>query len=255
MEEVNSGWSLPTETVVEILSNLAPLDYVSCLRASSLFVRDTNQYQRKFVEHRGKWFLTREQSIREDLCLRYIVHDNGGEPWWVHLQGGNIHIDTRPFDWNFYFLMCNRNYKDVCGGESRTMEEYNETALFQAARYDFETDDVKRDQRVMTIDDWIGMWAPEDCADERGGCAGNTLLVQLPNEPDGRYHYIMITGSIEEFWTTQPIRRFESPIGNSDVPYPFGLTGDSERTEEILFLLPEEMTAIAIDNPHTLRSI
>lgn len=245
MEEVFGVYSLPSETVLRVLEETPSVDYIHCIRAG--LARDATQYQRKLCDARGKWFITREQSIREDMARLFIVHDNGGEPWFVRLRGEKIHIDTYPFDWNFHCRMASAEW---AVDENRTMEEYNRTARIKAASFDWENDHVEHDQRLSTVEDWVGVWAPEDCADERGGCAGNSVLIQLTPTSDHPNRYLLITGSIVEFWTPEPVTRFESPIGNNDVPYPFGRTENA-----MLFLLPEEMSAVPIDNKHTLNDV
>jgi hypothetical protein len=243
MQEVVVGiWSQPPETVLKILEWLPPVDYITCLRTSRLFPREEKQYQRKLREHRGKWFVTREQAIKEDMTRLFIVHDNGGEPWFVRLRGGDIHIDTYPFDWNYHCRMASRSLTP----ETRTIEEFNQSARVKATLFDWEEDRMEHDQRLATVDRWLGLWAPEDSGDSRGGCAGNTVLVQL----HGRNHYLLIAEAILEFWTDAPIRTFESPIGNNDVPYPYGISDNA-----VLFLLPTEMCARRFDDADVAKEI
>eukprot|EP01102_Stenamoeba_stenopodia_P018742 TRINITY_DN6934_c0_g1_i1.p1 TRINITY_DN6934_c0_g1~~TRINITY_DN6934_c0_g1_i1.p1 ORF type:complete len:217 (-),score=43.06 TRINITY_DN6934_c0_g1_i1:33-596(-) len=50
---------------------------------------------------------------------------------------------------------------------------------------------------------------------------GNTILVQT-----GNLEYIYIGGKIFKFKTLAPITKYNSPVGNNDVPYPYAI--DSE---------------------------
>lgn len=242
---------LPHELLVRVLEHTSPVDYVHCIRSG--LPRDEAQYQRKLSTARGQWFITREHSEREDMCRLFVVHDNGGEPWFVRLHGGCIHVDTSPFDWNFFQHMLQRDWARRDDAQT-TMEDYNRNRLVvvKAACFDSDEEGVPHDQRLGTIEpeEWVGLWAPEDCNDERGGCAGNTVLVQLTPSSEHLNRYLLITGSIVEFWTENPITRFESPIGNNDVPYPFALT-----TDAMLFLLPEEMCTVPFLNPSVLERI
>ncbi|MGE3483740.1 MAG: hypothetical protein AB7L09_03290 [Nitrospira sp.] len=55
---------------------------------------------------------------------------------------------------------------------------------------------------------------------------GNTLLVHLRDDADYPDYpiYIWIGPKIYQFHTVEPVIEFRSPIGNSDVPYPYALT-------------------------------
>ena len=209
-------WALPRDIIFMLLEYLSPVDYVNCLRTSKMFVRNERQYQNKILQHRGKWFITREKS-REKTC-EYMILKNTHKPWRVSFHNGDI---------------CIHSYKDA----PPNMYEYQSDAPPNV--YDF---------RIGVIDNWIGLWAPEDC--DKGGEEGNTILVHIssPTSSDDRYHYLLICDRIIEFWTEQPICFYESPLGNGDNFYPFALTQDA-----ILFLSPHEMLFVNLDHMHTLR--
>jgi len=52
----------------------------------------------------------------------------------------------------------------------------------------------------------------------KGSYTGSTILIELNNK------YILISNKIYEFETKEPIIKFVSIMGNSNVPYPFALT-------------------------------
>jgi hypothetical protein len=55
---------------------------------------------------------------------------------------------------------------------------------------------------------------------------GNTILLQVPSKKGNKYVIIGGSSLIRTFNTDQQVTRYESPIGNSDVPYPYAITKD-----------------------------
>ena len=41
--------------------------------------------------------------------------------------------------------------------------------------------------------------------------------------PRSRYKYVYIGSEIYEFESHDPIKQYESPVGNNGVPYPYGI--------------------------------
>lgn len=71
----------------------------------------------------------------------------------------------------------------------------------------------------MTLS-YTDIWVGEDPEVEEN--RGNTILIR----EDGN-NYVLIADVIIRFDFREPIIGFESPVGNSDVPYPFAWTEDS----------------------------
>src|SRR5437016_1253368 len=114
----------------------------------------------------------------------YWIHDNGGRPFQVVIRDKSVKI-----------------YKQ----ESES-EEYEKDALFEFPN-------------VEKI--WIGKSPKTKRTLFSGGFGrsfdGNSILVQLTK--DNRY--VFIGERVYEFGSEFKIVAFVSPVGNSDVPYPY----------------------------------
>jgi len=70
---------------------------------------------------------------------------------------------------------------------------------------------------ILEIKDFQGYWSGYDSSKNKMN--GNSLLVKISD-----YKYIFIGWVIYSFETNEKIKNYVSPIGNSDVPYPFAYT-------------------------------
>jgi len=119
---------------------------------------------------------------------KYFIHDNGGRPFKVVINGKNLDIFT--FD------------KDL-------KEEFGE-------------DNVDYDTLVKSYKNLKKIFIPKGI-DDRGnkwsGGNGNTILAHISG-----HKYLLIGSSIYEFETKKEnILEFHSQVGNSDVPYPLAV--------------------------------
>ncbi len=66
---------------------------------------------------------------------------------------------------------------------------------------------------------------------------GNSILLYInKNKNDGLYNYVFIGDTIFSFTTKSPIIRYDSPVGNSDIPWPFAVDEN-----DIYYLLTENV--------------
>lgn len=89
----------------------------------------------------------------------------------------------------------------------------------------FEGDETRYNKMLLslTAGSWLGLFTGHD---PDKGAHGNNLLVKL-----GPTHWLHIGDKPSVFHTTENIRYFLSPLGNSDVPYPLAFS------EERVFFL------------------
>ena len=123
---------------------------------------------------------------------KYYVHDNGGRPFLVYISENSVSIYKRNTD-KFYVDPEDFDYKYKTHFNNDWMYielvgEYNPVRVFIG-------DDKSKD------------WGK-----------GNSSLLQLSD-----YEYIFIGLEIINFNTNSKIVEFVSPIGNSDVPYPYAI--------------------------------
>lgn len=166
-----------------------------------------------------------------DGAALYQVHDNGGRPFTVL-------VDEDPEGATRVRLYLTRNHRAVKGDIPR---EYT------AAEYKLKPprpSELKRTwARVERV--WIGRHTTP-CVTAKESL-GNSLLLRLaPARKGGAAHrYVHIGAVVYGFVTADPITAFESPVGNSDVPYPVALS-----KSEVFFLgddlrMPRDATRAA----------
>ena len=168
--------SLPVELIVEILEFLSPQDYVAALEASPIFCRDPRQHSRKMRQHRGRWF-----SLKSSLAAaqpQYLIHHNGGRPWKVCVRdSGDIDVLTQPLDWELLQVMC-----EVQRVPAPSIESFNATQSLPAC-CNASTAPHCHNIGTVPASDWIGLWAPEDCASQ-----GKKFINSLP---PGNLHSVL----------------------------------------------------------------
>ena len=127
------------------------------------------------------------------VIKKYKIHDNGGRPFLVYVNGLNIKIYTqsvqKPLQDNMkeeYSYLMDYKVKKVFIGRSR-----KETSRFI---YDGDYEYI-----------------------------GNSILLEIEKKLNIN-RYLYIGWEIYEFTTNEPIIRYYSLVGNSDVPYPVAIS-------------------------------
>jgi hypothetical protein len=121
---------------------------------------------------------------------KYLIHDNGGRPFLVIISTKDVYIFKLPegveededTSKNDYTELVKeyKNVKKVFIGKS--VKPKDDTAYYAAYGKEFD---------------------------------GNTILIEIKDK-----RYCLVAERIVEFSTKDSIEKFESPVGNSDVPYP-----------------------------------
>lgn len=122
----------------------------------------------------------------------YEIHDNGGRPFRVDIQGNNVSI------WK------NMNEYDIVNGKFTTIEHPPKQIL------QFTADNV-----------FVGKKSPKGGYDglRPKQAEGNSILLQVGEK------YVYIGSEIYQFSPVKgdTIEKYYSDIGNSDVPYPYAV--------------------------------
>ena len=122
----------------------------------------------------------------------YEIHDNGGRPFRVDIQGNNVSI------WK------NMNEYDIVNGKFTTIEHPPKQIL------QFTADNV-----------FVGKKSPKGGYDglRPKQAEGNSILLQVDEK------YVYIGSEIYQFSPVKgdTIEKYYSDIGNSDVPYPYAV--------------------------------
>ena len=121
---------------------------------------------------------------------KYLIHDNGGRPFLVAINDKDVSIFKLP--------------KGVEEDEDTSKNDYTEL--------------VKEYKNVKKV--FIGKSVkPKDDTAYYAAYGkefdGNTILIEIKDK-----RYCLVAEKIVEFSTKDSIEKFESPVGNSDVPYP-----------------------------------
>lgn len=150
----------------------------------------------------------------------YYIHDNGGRPFKVTIEGNHLHIHKQ--------MNCDEETNKIIYTESPTLS--------------FKTKEIfigKSPKNELTKDSGYGKKFD-----------GNTILAKLKH-----HEYVYIGSEVFSFNTDHPIKSYVSLIGNNDVPYPYAT--DSEGNIYLLIedviLLNTETTKEGLkqeDNPY-----
>jgi hypothetical protein len=144
-------------------------------------------------EIKSKLILQRRSNTHQFFLMKYLIHDNGSRPFTV---------DVKKRDNGKYNVVVWRN------------------------RY--EGDDYKpiADEKIYSINN-VEVFIGKHPKCYYGDCLGkefngNSILLGLGNN-----NYVYIGLKIFEFKSLAKIKKFYSPVGNSDVPYSFAVDVDS----------------------------
>ena len=135
----------------------------------------------------------------------YFVHDNGGKPFKVcNYNDNSISVFI-----NQHELKIGDYDEEIDRVENKTFTTDRESEvwkLWKSFSY----------QKI-----WIPKYTDQYITDKKSGL-GNSILIEIADNK-----YIYIGHKILEFSTKIPILDYQSPIGNSDSPYPYARTSDS----------------------------
>ena len=138
----------------------------------------------------------------------YCIHDNGGRPYQVLITDTKIIVNRA----NGY----NCNSDEECSNEQ---EQYTTILQYNNYKKVFIGKDVRvRGVWCLVYDPKTRMMHGEKVSDEYRRIDGNSILINTTKNK-----YVYIGSEIYDFETDDEIVDYYSPIGNSDVPYPFAI--------------------------------
>ena len=121
---------------------------------------------------------------------KYLIHDNGGRPFLVNINGKDVSIFKLP--------------KGVEEDKDTSKSDYTELVKeYKGVKKVFIGKSVKPNDDTA----YYAAWGKE--------FDGNTILIEIKDK-----RYCLVAERIVEFSTKDSIEKFESPVGNNDVPYP-----------------------------------
>lgn len=148
--------------------------------------------------------------------MNYLIHDNGDRPFMVEIEGNNASI-----------------YRKEYSKDTDEIKSYNQLI------------------RSYVCDEiFIGQDLTEDKYFE-----GNSILLKLRNTKNIENTYVFIGSIIYEFTCDEEIKQYKSPVGNSDVPYPYAIGTENVYllVEDVIIpLTPEYIDAVNGDDPYDL---
>ena len=115
----------------------------------------------------------------------YEIHNNGGRPFTVIIDGNKVNVHA------------NKNINNTIVFNSIPILSYKADEIFIG----------KSPKNAMTIN--FGGYGPQ--------FDGNSILIMVKNK------YIYIGSTIYSFTSLAPIKKYISPVGNNDVPYPYAI--------------------------------
>lgn len=131
---------------------------------------------------------------------KYYIHDNGGRPFMVNVNTKDKSLEVFKFDKKAYDLYIEKTYhpkKNEYISDDNDVKYYTKSIL-----------KIPKYQKVFIGDDW-----------NEKEFKGNSILVNLSD-----MNYIFIGWDIYSFKTDEKINEYRSPVGNSDVPYPYAVS-------------------------------
>jgi hypothetical protein len=129
----------------------------------------------------------------------YMIHDNGGRPFRVHIEGKHITVYKVPED---------------------KMKELDDIfyELSETQQRKYYTEKILEFKNVKKI--FIGHHPKQsDDSLSKSFSDGNSILLNIKG-----LEYVYIGWLIHAFTTSEPILQYYSEIGNNDVPYPVAVS-------------------------------
>jgi hypothetical protein len=166
------------------------------VKANKAWVKDFICDMSKIQLHKPKFSEPKKRNV-------FFVHDNGGRPFMVRVGNKNERV------------MANHKYK---------VEIWKESPRFFIDEADLGHDyenawvytELVTTYKALRV--FIGKDRRHFLSTQNLSHKGNSILLQV-----GKHRYVYIGDEIYEFDTADNILSYVSPVGNSDVPYPFAV--------------------------------
>lgn len=155
-------------------------------------------------------------NIKKDKFKTYYTHDNGGRPFKVVIK----------------------DKKKVYVYKYKKYDETTDTDLYSEKSIKYEKKDYFKFKKI-----YIGKSPKNKSTILSGGYGpkftGNSILLQITKND-----YLFIGNKIFSFISKAEIKNFVSPVGNSDVPYPYAIDTDGRYYLMIEAVILDKITNI-----------
>ena len=129
----------------------------------------------------------------------YFIHDNGGRPFKVVIDAKVKSLEVFKIDEKAYDAYIEKTYhpkKNECVSDDDDVKYYTKSVL-----------KIPKYKKIFIGEDWV-----------EKEFKGNSILVNIIDMT-----YVFIGCIIYSFQTEEKINEYKSPVGNSDVPYPYAV--------------------------------
>jgi len=183
--------------------------------------RKSQKHFKKCIFNKDKKILEKDNQIYKDIskdnegATTYRTHDNGGRPFLVYVNNDlTVNVYSKPVDEYCFYP----DYYNLPDNYINLVDSY-----------------------VKPVKVFVGTSPYNRMTSFSGGHGthfdGNSILVYL-----GNFEYVFIGDCIYKFKTTDDIiETYYSPVGNSDVPYPFAISN-----KNVYFMLDKTYVARTI---------
>jgi hypothetical protein len=159
---------------------------------------------------------------------RYYAHDNGGRPFEVIVNGDVVSVykgKNYDKDWDEYSDSESDDEVAVPNGyyikRGNQFHQINTDSYYKKTVKDPYHVLIKTFKSYEKV--FIGKYKHPDLhPNHQNNRDGNSVLIKLGTNDD-KYEYVYIGSEIFNFTTEDEILEYHSPIGNSDVPYPYAV--------------------------------
>ena len=195
--------------------NLFSTEQVKIPKNAKMRKLPSEEWARKYLSDPDRTHVVplKEKPVGYKNAKMYYTHDNGGNPFLVYITKNKVVVYS---EYNPLYYIWESDWKNMKDGEM----------------WPYYTNRVIEFENPIKV--WIGESDPVENYHPKGNWSlGNSILIQLSPQK-----YYFIGDSIFSFTSRSPIIRYESPVGNNDVPYPIAFT------ENRLFFMPDEISYI-----------
>lgn len=165
----------------------------------------------KYLKYKKKYLMLKEEMIKQEGGASastnknvYFTHDNGSRPFKVVIKKGMVNVYKRKREDEY---------------ETKPILTYETKRIFIGA------------SPHIDMTEYSGGYGPK--------FNGNSLLLQV-GMGTGMCEYVHIGSEIFSFSTKCEIKKYVSPVGNNDVPYPYAIDLHGN-----YYLLIEEVVILA----------
>jgi len=165
-------------------------------------VKLSAEYIKEFVFDKTKTLLSHDNLIYEEIKSThkgqktYFTHDNGGRPFLVYVNEKDNEVDIYKIPKSTHYI--EPDYGNIKNYFIQLVASYKTLEVFVG----------KSSLNPMT----------QFSGSHGDNFDGNSILLKLRNN-----RYVFIGTEIYEFTTDDEIKIYHSPVGNSDVAYPFAI--------------------------------